>query len=193
MDRKASDRGDKSVKNIVSGAELIAPSCYVAAKMKDQPRAFNSRVELFDWFTLDEGTTLPAFSSPWWCRDFVRTYWAGDNHTMPRTLNRSVFALADVVDYLKDVKRVVFDPEATATKVWSNPQSTMTASYFCRFANEMRPDMEKLFEGAAAHVDGDWFCNPDVLLRIKMLCEPSVLKVMRDAQSRAARWEVRDF
>jgi hypothetical protein len=53
------------VKNIISGAELIAPSCYVAARMKDQPQPFNSRVELFDWFTLDEGTTLPAFSSPW--------------------------------------------------------------------------------------------------------------------------------
>ena len=52
------------MKNIISGAELIAPSCYVAAKMKDQPQPFNSRVELFDWFTLDEGTTLPAFSSP---------------------------------------------------------------------------------------------------------------------------------
>jgi len=101
-----------------------------------------------------------------------------------------VFALADVIDYLKDVKRVVFDPEATATKVWSNPQPTMSASYFCRFANEMRPDTEKLFEGAAAHVDGDWFSNPDDLLKIKELCEPSMTKVMRHAHVRAEEWEV---
>ena len=176
--------------NIFSGAELIAPSCYVAAKMKDQPQPFNSRVELFDWFTLDEGTTLPAFSSPWWCRDFVQIYWTGDSHTMPRSLNRSVFALADVVAYLKDVKRVVFDPEATATEVWSNPQSTMSASYFCRFAKEMRPDIENLIKGAEAQVGGDWFSNPDDLLKIKELCEPSMTKVMRHAHVRAEEWEV---
>ena len=178
--------------NIISGAELIAPSCYVAAKMKDQRQPFNSRAELFDWLTLDEGTTLPAFSSPWWCRDFVQTYWAGDSHTMPRCLNRSVFALADVVAYLKDVKRVVFDPEATATKVWSNPQSTMSASYFCRFAKEMRPDIENLIKGAEAQVGGDWFSNPDDLLKIKELCEPSMTKVMRHAHVRTAEWEGRD-
>jgi len=180
------------VKNIISGAELIAPSCYVAAKMKDQPQPFNSRVELFDWFTLDEGTTLPAFSSPWWCRDFVQTYWTGDSDTMPRCLNRSVFALADVVAYLKDVKRVVFDPEATATRAWSNPQLTMSASYFCRLAEEMRPDAEDLFEVAEAQVGGDWFSNPDDLLRIKLLCEPSVSEVVRNAHARAAEWEVKD-
>src|SRR5688500_6896969 len=85
---KASDEGGRPVQDTILGAELIAPSCYVAAKMKDQPQHINSRAELFDWLTLDEGTTLPAFSSPWWCRDFVRTYWAGDSHTMPRCLNR---------------------------------------------------------------------------------------------------------
>jgi len=52
------------VQDTILGAELIAPSCYVAAKMKDQPQHMNCRAELFDWFTLDEGTTLPAFSSP---------------------------------------------------------------------------------------------------------------------------------
>jgi hypothetical protein len=180
------------VKNIISGAELIAPSCYVAARMKDQPQPFNCRAELFDWFTLDEGTTLPAFSSPWWCRDFVQTYCSGNSHTMPRPLNRSVFALADVVDYLKDVKRVVFDPEATAIKVWSNPQSTMSASYLCRLTKEMRPDIENLFKGAEAQVGADWISNPDHLLTIKELCEPSVSAMMRNAHARAAEWEVKD-
>jgi hypothetical protein len=71
------------VKNIISGAELIVPSFRVAAKMKGQPQAFNCRAELFDWLTLDEGTTLPVFSTYWWCRDFVQTYWTGDSCTMP--------------------------------------------------------------------------------------------------------------
>jgi hypothetical protein len=179
------------VKNIISGAELIAPSCYVAAKMKDQPRNINCRAELFDWLTLDEGTTLPAFSSPWWCRDFVRTYWAGDSHTMPRCLNRSVFALADVVDHLKDVKRVVFDPEATATMTWSNPQSTMSASYICRLARELRPDLEKSFKEAEAQVSGDWSKNPDDLLRLKERCDAGIAKVLRDAHARVANWEAK--
>lgn len=178
--------------NIISGAELIVPSFCVAAKMKDQPQAFNCRAELFDWLTLDEGTTLPAYSTSWWCRDFVRTYWAGDNHTMPRPLLRGVFELAEVLEYLEDVRRVVFDPEATATKVWSNPQSTMSASYFCRFAKEMRPDIENLIKGAEAQVGGDWFSNPDDLLKIKELCEPSMTKVMRHAHARAEEWEVKD-
>lgn len=111
---------------------------------------------------------------------------------MPRSLNRSVFALAEVVEYLEDVKRVVFDPEATETRAWSNPQSTMSASYFCRFAREMRPDTEKLFEGAEAQVGGDGISNPDDLLRIKELCEPSMSKVMHDARARTAEWEVID-
>src|SRR5687767_12041050 len=122
--------------------------------MKDQPRPFNSRAELFDWLTLDEGTTLSAYSTPWWCRDFVRTYWAGDSQAMPRPLLRDVFALAEVLEYLEDVERIVFDPEAIATRVWSNPQSTMSASYFCRFAREVRPDLEKSFKEAEAQVSG---------------------------------------
>jgi hypothetical protein len=177
----------------ISGAELIVPSCFIAAKMKDQPQAFNSRAELFDWLTLDEGTTLPVFSTPWRCRDFVQTYHTGNSHTMPRPLLRSVFALAEVLAYLEDVRRVVFDPEATATMAWSNPQLTMSASYFCRFAREMRPDTEKVFEEAEAQVGGDWFSNPDDLLRIKLLCEPSVSKVVRNAHARAEEWEVKDF
>lgn len=181
------------MKNIISGAELIVPSFRVAAKMKDQPQAFNCRAELFHLRTLDRGTTLPAFSTPWWCQDFVQIYWAGDNHTMPRSLLRGVFELAEVLEYLVDVKRVVFDPNATATNAWSNPQSTMSASYFRRLAREMRPDTEKVFEEAKAQVGGDWFSNPDKLLKIKELCEPSVSEVMRDAHARTAEWEVRDF
>lgn len=181
------------MKNIISGAELIVPSFCVAAKMKDQPQAFNSRAELFDWLTLDEGTTLPAYSTSWWCRDFVRTYWAGDNHTMPRPLLRGVFELAEVLEYLEDVRRVVFDPEATATMAWSNPQVTMSASYFSHFAREIRPDAENLFEEAEAQVGGDWFSNPDDLWRIKLLCEPSVSKVVRKAHARTAESEVKDF
>jgi hypothetical protein len=180
------------VKYIISGAELIVPSFCVAAKMKDQPQAFNSRAELFDWFTLDEGTTLPVFSKYWWCRDFVQTYWTGDSYTMPRSLNRSVFALAEVVEYLVDVKRVVIDPEATATMAWSNPRLTMSASYFCRLAEEMRPDTENLFEEAEAQVGGDWFSNPEDLLTIKELCEPSVSEVVRNAHARTEEWEVKD-
>jgi hypothetical protein len=180
------------VKNIISGAELIVPSFCIAAKMKDQPQAFNSRAELFDWFTLDEGTTLPAFSTPWWCRDFVQIYWAGDSHTMPRPLLRSVFELAEVLEFLEDVRRVVFDPEATATMAWSSPQLTMSASYFRRLAREIRPDAENLFEVAEAKVSGDWFSNPDALLQIKELCEPSVSKVVRNAHARAEEWEVKD-
>jgi hypothetical protein len=180
------------VKNIISGAELIVPSFCVAAKMKDQPQAFNSRAELFDWLTLDEGTTLPAFSTPWWCRDFVQIYWAGDSHTMPRPLLRGVFELAEVLEFLEDVRRVVFDPEATATMAWSNPRLTMSASYFSHFAREIRRDAENLFEEAEAQVGGDWLSNPDDLLRIKLLCEPSVSKVVRKAHARTARSEVKD-
>jgi len=176
----------------ISGAELIVPSFCVAAKMKDQPQPFNSRAELFDWFTLDEGTTLPAFSTPWWCRDFVQTYRAGNSHTMPRPLLRSVFALAEVIEYLEGVERVVFDPESTATGTWSNPQLIMSASYFRRLASEMRPDTEKVFEEAKAQVGGDWLSNPDDLWRIKLLCEPSVSKVVRNAHARAEEWEVKD-
>jgi hypothetical protein len=180
------------VKNIIFGAELIVPSFCVAAKMKDQPQAFNSRAELFDWPTLDEGTTLPVFSTPWGCRDFVQTYRSGNSHTMPRSLLRSVFALAEVLEYLEDVRRVVFDPEATATMAWSNPLSTISASYFCRLAREIRSDAEDLFEVAEAQVGGDWFSNPNDLLRIKEVCEPSVSEVVRNAHARAEEWEVKD-
>jgi hypothetical protein len=192
MDRKASDKGDKSVKNIISGAELIVPSIWVAAKMKDQPQAFNSRAELFDWLTLDEDTTLPAFSTPWGCRDFAQTIRAGNSHTMPRPLLRSVFALAEVLEHLEDVRRVVFDPEATATMAWSNPRLTMSASYFCRFVREIRPHAQNLFAEAEAQVGGDWLSNPDDLWRIKLLCEPSVSKVVRKAYARTAESGVKD-
>jgi hypothetical protein len=102
-----------------------------------------------------------------------------------------VFALAEVIEYLEDVRRVVFDPEATATMAWSNPQLTMSASYFCRLAREIRPGAENLFEGAEAQVGGDWFSNPDDLLKIKQRCEPSVSKLVRDAHARAEEWEVK--
>jgi hypothetical protein len=192
MDRKASDKGDIPVKNLISGAELIAPSCFVPAKMKDQPQSFNSRAELFDWLTLDEGTTLPAFTSPRSCRDFVKTYWAGDSQAMPRLLLRDVFTLAEVLEHLEGVERIVFDPEATATGAWSNPQSTMSASYLCRFAREIRSDAESLFEEAEAQVGGDWFRNPDDLLKIKERCEPSMWKAVCNAHARAEEWEVKD-
>ena len=175
----------------ISGAELIAPSCFVAAKMKDQPQYINSRAELFDWLTLDEGSTLPAFSTPGWCRDFVHIYWAGDSLAMPRPLIRSVFALAEVLEYLEDVESVVFDPEATQAGVWTRPQRIMTASYCRRLAREMSPDMEKLFKGAEAQVGGDWFSNPKALLKIQELCEPSVSEVVRYAHVRTAESEAK--
>jgi hypothetical protein len=175
------------------GARYIAPQYYVAVNRNDEFEGIPSRFELYHWRTLNGGTTLPAFSTPWWCRDFVRTYWAGDNHTMPRPLLRGVFELAEVLEYLEDVRRVVFDPEATATMAWSNPQVTMSASYFSHFAREIRPDAENLFEEAEAQVGGDWFSNPDDLLRIKLLCEPSVSKVVRKAHARTAESEVKDF
>jgi hypothetical protein len=176
----------------ILGAEMIAPSCFVAAKMKDQPRPFNSRAELFDWLTLDQGSTLPAFSTPWWCRDFVRLYWVGDKNVMPRPLLRSVFAVAEVIEHLEGVERVVFDPEAIGPGVWSHPKWSMSASYCRRLAREMRPDIEKLFKGAEAQVGGDYFGNPDDLQKIRELCEPSVPEVARNAHARTAEWEARD-
>lgn len=176
----------------ISGAELIAPWCIDAAKMKDQPHYINSHLEVFDWFTLDEGSTLPAFTWYGLCRDFVRTYWTGDSHTMPRPLNRSVFALAEVLEYLDDVKRVVFDPVATRAGVWTHPQRIATARYCRRLAEEMRLDLEKSFKEAEAQVSGDWSKNPDDLLQIKELSEPSVSKVVRDAHARIAEEEVKD-
>ena len=178
------------MKNIISGAELIVPSFCVAAKMKDQPQDINSRAELFDWLTLDQGSTLPAFSTRWWCRDFVRLYWVGDKNVMPRPLFRSVFALAEVLEHLEGVERVVFDPEAAGPGVWAYPKWSMSASYCRRLASEMRPDIEKLFKGAEAQVGGDYFGNPDDLLKIKELCEPSVPEVARNAHVRAEEWEV---
>ena len=111
---------------------------------------------------------------------------------MPRPLLRSVFALAEVLEHLEGVERVVFDPEATSPGVWSHPKWSMSASYCRRLAREMRPDIEKLFKGAEAQVGGDYFGNPDDLLKIKELCEPSVPEVARNAHARTAEWEARD-
>ena len=65
------------------GARYIAPECFVAVNRNDEFEGIPSRFELFHWRTLDGGSVLPAFSFPEWCRDFVKTYYAGESPTLP--------------------------------------------------------------------------------------------------------------
>jgi hypothetical protein len=172
------------------GARYIAPQYYVAVNRNDEFEGIPSRFELFHWRTLDGGRVLPAFSTPWWCRDFVNTFYAGKGSPLPRPRNQDALSLAEVLEYLEPqgTWKVAFDPIAVAPGKWMRPSQLMTASYWRRFASELRPPLEKLFAEKATEVGG--VHNPDDLWKVKQLCAPSIPEIVQYAHTRASEWEL---
>jgi hypothetical protein len=173
------------------GARYIAPECFVAVNRNDEFEGIPSRFELFHWRTLDGGSVLPAFSFPEWCRDFVKIYYAGESPTLPRPRNLDALSLAEVLEYLEPqgTWKVAFNPMAIAPGKWMRPSQLVTASYWRRFASELRPPLEKLFAEKATEVE-DCVGNPDDLWRVKELCAPSVPEIVQYAHARTSEWEV---
>src|SRR5688572_15550432 len=118
------------------GARYIAPQYYVVVKMPDEPGDIPNRFELYHWCTLDEGRVLPAFSFREGCRDFVKTYYAGEGWNLPRPHNQDAISLAEVLEYLEPqgTWKVAFDPMAVAPGKWIRPWNLRTARYCRRFA-----------------------------------------------------------
>jgi hypothetical protein len=174
------------------GARYIAPQYYVAVNRNAEFEGIPSRFELFHWRTLDGGSVLPAFSTPWWCRDFVNTFYAGKGSPLPRPRNLDALSLAEVLQYLEPqgTCKVAFNPKAIAPGKWIRPSQLMTASYWRRFATEVRPPLEKLFAEKATEVE-DHVGNPDDHLgKIKQLCAPSVPEIVQYAHARTSEWEL---
>jgi len=175
-----------------TGAQYIAPQYFVAVNPKDELEGISSRLELFHWCTLDEGSVLPAFTCREWCRDFVKTYYAGEDSTPPRTLNQDALALAEVLECLEPegTRYVAFDPMAVAPGKWLRPWQIVTASYCRRLAKEMRPALEKLVAEKAPEVGG--VHNPEDLWKLKEVCAPSVSEIVQYAHARTSEWELND-
>jgi hypothetical protein len=172
------------------GARFIAPQYYVAVNSKDELEGISSRLERCHWCTLDGGSVLPAFSFRKWCRDFDKTFYAGEGSTLPRTLNQDALSLAEGLEYLEPqgTQYVAFDPIAMAPGKWMRPWQIVTASYWRRLATEMRPPLEKLFAEKATEVGG--VHTPDDLWKVKELCAPSVPEIVQYARARASEWEL---
>jgi hypothetical protein len=173
------------------GARYIAPQYYVAVNRNDEFEGIPSRFELFHWRTLDGGSVLPAFSYPEWCQDFVKTYYSREGSSLPRPRNLDALSLAEVLQYLdpQGTKKVAFNPMAIAPGKWMRPSQLVTASYWRRFASEIRPPLEKLFAGKATEVE-DCVGNPDDLWKVKQLCAPSVPEIVQYAHARTSEWEL---
>jgi hypothetical protein len=138
------------------GARYIAPQYYVAVNSNDEYEGIPNRFERYHWCTLDGGRVLPVFSFREWCRDFDKTFYAGEGSTLPRTLNQDALALAEVLEYLepKGTQYVAFDPMAMAPGKWMRPWQIVTASYWRRLATEMCPPLERLFAEKATEIGG---------------------------------------
>jgi hypothetical protein len=172
------------------GARYIAPQFYVAVNRNAEFEGIPSRFELYHWRTLDGGSVLPAFSFPEWCKDFVNTYYAGEGSTLPRPRNQDALSLAEVVEYLEPqgTWKVAFNPMAIAPGKWMRPSQLVTASYWRRFASEIRPPLERLFAEKATEIGG--IHNPDDLGKVKQLCAPSVPEIVQYAHARTSEWEL---
>ena len=172
------------------GARYIAPQYDVAVNRNDEFEGIPSRFELFHWRTLDGGSVLSAFSYREWCRDFVNTFYAGKGSPLPRPRNLDALSLAEVLEYLEPLStwKVAFDPIAVAPGKWMRPSQLVTASYWRRFASEIRPPLEKLFAEKAIEVE-DCVGNPDDLWKVKQLCAPSVPEIVQYAHARTSEWE----
>ena len=173
------------------GARYIAPQYYVAVNRNAEFEGIPGRFEHVHRRTLDGGSVLPVFSFREWCKDFVKTYYASEGSPLPKPLNQDALSLAEVLEYLEPqgTCKVAFNPKAIAPGKWMRPSQLVTASYWRRFASELRSPLEKLFAEKATEVE-DCVGNPDDLWKVKQLCAPSVPEIVQYAHARTSEWEL---
>ncbi len=178
----------------LSGADFLAPQYFVAVDEKAERRGPGGPAA-FDWRTLDAGGVLPAFSSLELFLNFVHTYYAGEGEALPVHLKIDAFGLSRVLEHLKPVGvvSVAIDPVATAAGEWADPWETMTAAYYRRLVEEMRPGLEGLFAEAVARLgaSGDWR-TPQNVREVQRWCAPRIEGVAKDAHARAQEWETNE-
>ena len=179
--------------NSLTGAFFIAPRYFVPLDEKEAPKQGGPAA--FHWRTLGEGSILPAFSSLELFLKFVRTYYAGEGSTLPVHLDLTASDLAEVLEYLKPdgVESVAIDPVSNRQGQWSDPWETMSAEYFRRLAEEMRPGLDRLFAEAIAElgVSENW-STPQNLRKVKRWSASRVEEVVKDAHARLQEWETKD-
>jgi hypothetical protein len=178
----------------LTGAFFLAPKYFVPVDDQNEPRKHGGPAA-FNWRTLDEGSILPAFTSLELFLDFVQTYYAGEGSTVPAHLNLKAFELADVLEFLEPegVEAVAIDPVSNRAGQWSDPWETMSAEYFRRLAEEMRPGLNRLFAEVVAELgySEDWDA-PQSLRKVKRLSAPRVDDVVKDAHARIQEWETNE-
>ena len=174
----------------LTGGFFLAPKYYIPVDEKEYPK--HGGPAAFNWRTLEEGSILPALTSLELFLDFVQTYYAGEGSTVPVHLNLKAFELADVLESLEPegVESVAIDPVSNRAGQWSDPWETMSAEYFRRLAEEMRPGLDRLFAEVVAKLgySEDWEA-PQNLRKVKRLSALRVEEVVKDAHARIQEWE----
>jgi hypothetical protein len=177
----------------LTGAFFLAPKYYVPMDRKEPPK--HGGPAAFNWRTLDEGSILPAFTSLELFLHFVRTFYAGEGSTEPRHLALKALDLAELLEFLEPegVESVAIDPMTTYPGQWSDPWEIMSADYFRRLAEEMRPGLDRLFAEVVAElgVSEDWH-TPKNIRKVKRLCAGRVEAVIKDAHARTQEYEPKD-
>lgn len=177
----------------LTGAYFIAPKYFVPVDEKKPPKRGGPAA--FHWRTLDGGSILPAFTSLELFLKFVHIYYAGEGSSVPVHLDLKAFDLAEVLEYLKPdgVESVAIDPVSNCPGQWSDPQETMSADYFCRLAEEMRPGLDRLFAEVVTElgVSEDWH-TPRNIRKVKRLSALRAEEVVQDAHARTQEYEPKD-
>jgi hypothetical protein len=177
----------------LTGAYFLAPKYYVPVDEKESPK--HGGPAAFNWHTLDEGSKLPAFTSLELFLDFVQTYYAGEGSPVPVHLNLKAFELADVLEFLEPegVESVVLDSVSNRAEQWSDPWETMSAHYFRRLAEEMRPGLDRVFAEVVAELGDseDWRTSLNIR-KVKRWSASRVEEVVKDAHARIQEWGTRE-
>jgi hypothetical protein len=174
----------------LTGAFFLAPKYFVPMDRKESPK--HGGPAAFNWRTLDEDSILPAFTSLELFLDFVRTYYAGEGSTEPRHLALKAFDLAELLEFLEPegVECVAIDPVSNRAGQWSDPWETMSADYFRRLADEMRPGLDRLFAEVVAELgDSEDWRTPLNIRKVKRWSASRVEEVVKDAHARIQEWK----
>ena len=175
----------------LTGAFFLAPKYFVPVDDRKEPRKHGGSAA-FNWRTLDEGSILPAFTSLELFLDFVQTYYAEEGSTVPVHLNLKAFELADVLEFLEPegVESVAIDPVSNRAGQWSDPWETMSADYFRRLTEEMRPGLDRLFAEIVSELgDSEDWRTPLNIRKVKRWSASRVEEVVKDAHARIQEWK----
>lgn len=171
---------------------VYGPEYFVLAdESGDEPAPYGLRQ--VPMLALELGHLLPVFTSAESAQDFVETYYTEENQARVGIGNIGAFTLAGMCKEAEkaNFRALVFDPVATEIGCWTDPQGTVSISYYSRFAAELDSGLDKLAAEAEAEL-GHKPESAEDLSQIRAWCEVRIEETVEDAHARAAEWVFKD-